>query len=61
MKMPNLVLIQEMHNLLNSEVCIDGYYTYARPFSCAITRFQRIRLAWLVFTGQADALIWWKQ
>lgn len=61
MKMPNLILTQELHNLMNNEACIDGYHTYARPLGCGIVRFQRLRLAWMVFTGKADALLWWKQ
>ena len=35
----------------------DGRWVPARPLGGG-WRFQRIKAAWLVFTGQADALTW---
>jgi len=35
----------------------DGRYVPARPMGFYSMR-SRIRLAWMVFTGKADALIW---
>ena len=34
-----------------------GNWTYARPSGCP-SLWQRLRAAWLVFTGRADALVW---
>jgi hypothetical protein len=35
----------------------DGEWVPARPLACP-SIFNRIRIAWLVFTGKADAFTW---
>ena len=37
--------------------CPDGLYEPARPFGMYSLR-SRLRLAWMVFKGEADALRW---
>lgn len=37
--------------------CVGGVWVPARPIG-APTIFGRIRAAWLVFTGRADAVVW---
>lgn len=39
----------------------DGRYVPARPLPFYGGPLRRIKLAWLVFTGKADALVWEKQ
>lgn len=36
----------------------DGSWHPARPMQDIPSLFKRIRTAWLVFTGRADAVIW---
>ena len=57
MKNPNLISMYGIHNLLDSQACIDGKWVPARPIGLSYFS-NRIKLAWMVFTGKADALIW---
>lgn len=56
--------IIHVHSLLEqcreTQTQIDGKWVPARPEGFASIRY-RIRAAWLVWTGRADALIWHKQ
>jgi len=60
MKYPNHITSFALHNLIDCEVEIDGIWCPARPAGYA-SFLNRFKLAWLVFTGKADALIWHKQ
>ena len=56
MKYPSLVHADQLvENETQAE--IDGNYVVARPLGYP-SLFNRIRLAWMVFTGRADALIY---
>lgn len=40
----------------------NGLWTQARPESLdGLNLFRRISVAWMVFTGKADALVWIEQ
>lgn len=57
MKYPNLVLIENLNPNISNSKKIDGKYVPCR--ACGYPSFRhRVKMAWLVFTGQADALIW---
>jgi hypothetical protein len=57
MKSPNHITSLAMHNLIDSQTEINGKWQPARPLAyCSI--FTRVKLAWMVFTGKADALSW---
>jgi len=56
-KHPNHITSLAMHNLVDSEVEIDGKFVPSRPVSYP-TFFQRIRYAWWVFIGKADVMTW---
>lgn len=58
-KAPSLIHADEISSVRSgsSLVFINGKWVHARPighFSLA----NRIQLAWMVFTGKADALVW---
>ena len=57
MKSPNLISMYAIHNLLDCQVCIKDKWVPCRPIGLSgiVNRF---KLAWMVFTGKADALIW---
>ena len=42
------------------EAQIDGYWVPARPLGWQSIRY-RLKAAWLVFTGRADAVTWYRQ
>lgn len=54
-KAPNLL----NWNFINftTSAWINGKWVYARPIGY-FSILHRIRLAWMVFTGRADALLW---
>lgn len=54
---PNHITSLAMHNLLDSRTEIDGKWQPARPISCPMI-WERLRLAWWVLIGKADALTW---
>ena len=54
---PNHITSLAMHNLVDAVALIDGRWQPARPISFP-TLLQRLRLAWWVFIGRADALTW---
>lgn len=58
MKNPNLILIYPDRNtLFDCDTCINGKWMPARPIG--LSGFSnRIKLAWMVFTGKADAVKW---
>lgn len=57
-KAPNLF---HLRNLLESattvSACIDGEWVPARPMGWSDIP-SRLKFAWMVFTGKADAVIW---
>lgn len=60
MKFPNLVSAYDLADgKYNGCQCgfKDGTYRIARPLGWQ-SFHSRIRLAWMVFTGKADALVW---
>lgn len=61
MKSPSVWTLQNLMNYVKSkeaQASRDGNNWFpARPMGYPMF-FQRIRLAWLVFTGKADAVIW---
>ena len=60
MKAPNHITSLAIHNLIDCETCIDGKWQPARPMAYA-SIIKRIKYAWWVFIGKADALTWPKQ
>ena len=61
MKNPNLISIYGVPNLLDSEVCIrhSGVDEWVPCRPIGLSGFSnRLKLAWMVFTGKADALVW---
>lgn len=64
MKYPNIIhmsdkWLQDIRNTSCEPVPNEGWVP-ARPLGFASFR-SRLRAAWLVFTGRADALVWPKQ
>jgi hypothetical protein len=58
MKNPNLVSVyQLLPDKYNCEVNLNGRWVPARPIGLSYLS-NRFKLAWMVFTGKADALIW---
>jgi hypothetical protein len=55
------VTVWRVENLGINEpkACVNGKWVPARPVNYKYrTLFERIREAWLVFTGKADCFIW---
>jgi len=49
----------EMVNNGNAYALVDGDYVPARPYGFDCWSLQnRIKAAWLVFTGKADVVVW---
>ena len=57
MKAPNHITSLAMHNLIDSQVEIDGRWQPARPIAYT-SLFKRVKYAWWVLLGKADALSW---
>ena len=59
MRCPNVIDAYEMAEGAYSSTTtpVDGEWVIARPFGLASVG-RRFRVAWMVFTGQADALVW---
>jgi len=59
MSYPNITTVAQVLRI--ASICSvglpDGRYVPARPMGFQSFN-QRVRAAWLVFTGKADALIW---
>jgi hypothetical protein len=55
-KYPNLICASELKNW-DCQAHISGKWVIARPLGDP-SFFSRLRLAWLVFIGKADALVW---
>ena len=59
MKSPNAWQVSRLLQWCSQcSTCIDGRYMPARPIGGGIGPFWRMRQAWAVFTGKADALYW---
>jgi len=46
-------------DLVDTHACVDGKWVIARPLKDRL--FQRIKDAWKVVTGKADAVMFYKQ
>lgn len=58
MRIPNLINVEYINH--ENTVFIDGWWVRARPES--LYRWtKRFTLAWGVFVGKYDALVWYKQ
>ena len=58
MKSPNVYKLSDLLRTVNqTQACINDKWVPARSLGFASLTY-RFRCAWLVFTGQADALIW---
>jgi len=59
MKSPSIINLtyEWQHSLTDVTTCVNGKWVPARPLGYPSLRY-RIRAAWLVLTGRADALIW---
>ena len=62
MKNPNHFLSEEIIGIHSDwpKACIDGYWCPARPLGISGI-MRRFRFAWMVFTGRADIITWYKQ
>lgn len=62
MKTPHIYSADEI-KAWDAQACgRNGLWTQARPESYpGINLLWRLRMAWMVFTGKADALIWMEQ
>ena len=57
-KAPNIIELENLYRSTDcSQACIDGKYVPARPIGYFSLSY-RLRAAWYVFTGKADALLW---
>lgn len=56
MKYPGIHQVQDIVDN-NTQVKINNKYVAARPLGYP-SFFNRIKIAWYVFSGKADALIW---
>lgn len=60
-KAPNIWKLKDIHNIFTSdtktEVEINGNWYPARPIGLFSLK-SRLGAAWLVFKGEADALVW---
>lgn len=59
-KAPNLYKLEDLRDCFGGgwpTCCIDNKWVPARPLGLYSMK-NRLRLAWLVFTGKADALKW---
>lgn len=45
----------------DNTTCIDGKWTPARPIGRYTKLRHRLSCAWMVFTGKADVVKWYKQ
>lgn len=60
-KAPSIIRVQDIHKITETcETCIEGVWYPARPIGY-FSLLHRVKAAWLVFTGKADALLWPKQ
>lgn len=57
-KYPSVYTVEDVYTIRSTvSVQIDDKYVTGRPIGLQ-TIFGRLHCAWLVFTGQADALTW---
>lgn len=54
---PSLYTLKQLQMQNESQTCINGKWVPARPLGLYSIK-NRIRLAWLVFTGKCDVLKW---
>lgn len=57
MKYPNIIHVSQVTNSTVTAGLPDGRWVPARPLGFA-SPLHRVKAAWLVFTGKADALKW---
>jgi hypothetical protein len=58
MKSPSIYKLKDLLKIVNQiQTCIKGKWVPARPLGLSSLVY-RFRCTWLVFTGQADVLIW---
>lgn len=50
-------LAEDARSNEGTSTCIDGKWVLARPMSGTF-RFEKLKAAWLVLRGKADALVW---
>jgi hypothetical protein len=55
-KAPSILKLQDLQNY-NVQACINGKWVPARSL-VFFSLLYRVRAAWMVFTGKADALTW---
>lgn len=60
MKNTNLIHVETLINEDIDLIYIDGVRVAKRPVGFSNLKF-RLKCIWLVFTGKADILIWYKQ
>jgi hypothetical protein len=65
MNVPTIYLVDDLVDTLNDDAksgvstCINGYWYAARPIGFqGLNLIDRIKIAWRVFTGKYDALLW---
>lgn len=57
-KAPNILKFEDVDSRHGqSETKINGKWVFARPVGYFSLRW-RLKLAWMVFTGKADAFVW---
>ncbi|MDF2435375.1 MAG: hypothetical protein JWP44_5006 [Mucilaginibacter sp.] len=57
-KTPNIYTLENLlHDRHSNSACINGKWVPARPIGFWSWSY-RIKAAWLVFTGRADAVTW---
>lgn len=54
---PNIIRLEDLAKDNPLEVCVNGQWVPARPLGF-YSIWSRLRCAWMVFTGRADAFIW---
>jgi len=60
-KTPNIIYVENfLYDAVNEQANIDNRWVAARPEGLWSFRY-RLKATWLVFTGKADALIWFRQ
>ena len=54
---PNLICSSSFEMLMSNQAEVRGRWITARPLGAPTLR-ERIKLAWMVLIGRADALVW---
>lgn len=65
MRQPSKISNLSLHIIMDNAVEINGAWQPARPlpfyYGVIGSILNRVKLAWLVFSGKADALVWINQ